>query len=64
MGFTNESFIEELMWSAFEQDRAVELAELAGSYILKERLSRYEAYEKAFYELGLKHKPDSNINHL
>jgi len=58
MGFTNESFIEELMWVAFEQNRAIELAELAGSYILKERLSRYKAYERAFYELGLKHKPD------
>lgn len=58
MSVTNEEFIEELMWLAFEQDQAVELAEMAGSLILKENLSRYAAYEKAFYELGLKHKPE------
>lgn len=58
MSVTNEQFIEELMWLAFEQDQAVELAELAGSLILKEGVSRHDAYEKAFHELGLKHKSD------
>ena len=50
---SNEEFIEELLWTAYQKDLGVELAELVGTKIKQENLTRLEAYEKAYYELGL-----------
>lgn len=57
---SNEDLVEELMWTAYEQNKGIELAELAADKIKYERLSRVEAYEKAFTELGLKHKDETH----
>lgn len=50
---TTETSIREMMWTAFINDVGIELSELAGSFILKEGLTRIEAYKKAFSQLGL-----------
>lgn len=52
---SNEAFIEELLWIAYQKDLGIQLAELAGNKQRKDGLDRYEAYQKAFYELGLTH---------
>jgi hypothetical protein len=52
---SNEDLIEELLWIAYQKDLGIQLAELAGSKQKKDGLDRYDAYEKAFYELGLTH---------
>lgn len=53
MSVSNEEIIEEIMWIAFEQDKAVELVEIASSYLLKEKTDRVTAYENAFRDLKL-----------
>jgi hypothetical protein len=53
MSVQNEELLEELMWIAYEKDMGIELVELAGKYIMTEKLHRLDAYEKAFNELGL-----------
>ncbi len=53
MSIQNEEILEELMWIAYENDKAIELVELAGSFIMKDGFSRIQAYERAFNELGL-----------
>lgn len=50
---SNEEIVEELLWKAFELGLGTQLAELAGSILLKEKITRIEAYEKAYRELGL-----------
>lgn len=54
MSITNEEIIEEIMWVAYESDKAIELVELASGYIMREGLQRMDAYERAFRELDLK----------
>lgn len=50
---TDKDLIGEMLWIAFKNGVGVELAEAAGYYIQNEKLSRLEAYEKAFKELEL-----------
>jgi hypothetical protein len=50
----NKDLIEEMLWVAFKNGVGVELAEAAGQYIRIEKLTRLEAYTKAFAELNLK----------
>ena len=50
---SNEDIVEELMWSAYEQGKGIELAELAADKVRYQQLNRHEAYEQAFRELGL-----------
>lgn len=54
MSITNEEIIEEIMWIAYEGNKAIELVELASNYMMREGLQRMDAYEKAFRELDLK----------
>lgn len=49
-----DEIIGEMLWLAFQAGFGVELAEAAGSYIKNEKLTRVEAYEKAFNDLKLK----------
>jgi len=50
----DDDLIGEMLWIAFKNDVGVELAESAGLYIKKEKLTRLEAYKRAFTELNLK----------
>ena len=51
---TDKDLIGEMLWIAFKNGVGVELAEAAGHYIQTEKLTRIEAYTKAFAELNLK----------
>lgn len=53
---TNEEIIEELLWVAYQKGLGVQLAELAGTKIRESGLSRMDAYEEAYRELGLQHQ--------
>ena len=48
-----DKLIDEMLWIAFQNGVGIELAEAAGSYIRTHKVSRLEAYEKAFNDLNL-----------
>lgn len=50
---SNEEFIEELLWSAYQKDKGIQLAERAGELLKDSKIDRMLAYEKAYKELGL-----------
>jgi hypothetical protein len=51
---TDEDLIDEMLWIAFKEGVGIELAEAAGHYIQSEKLTRKQAYDKAFQKLDLK----------
>lgn len=53
---SNEDLIEEMLWNAYKQGKGILLAEMAGMLMLKEKLSRMKAYEKAYTSLDLEIK--------
>lgn len=55
---SNEKIIEELLWNAYKEGLGIQLAELAGVKMKQESVTRLEAYEKAYIELGLELKND------
>lgn len=50
----DEGLIIEMMWIAFRNGKGIELAEAAGTYIHHHKVSKLDAYKKAFSNLGLK----------
>jgi hypothetical protein len=50
---SNEDLIEEMLWTAYQHDKGIQLAEMAGTLILKEKIGRMKAYEKAYHNLKL-----------
>lgn len=50
----DKDLIDEMLWIAFKNGVGIELAEAAGTHIREEKLTRLEAYTKAFTELELK----------
>lgn len=50
---SNDDLIEEMLWTAYKQGKGILLAEMAGMFMLKEKLSRIKAYEKAYHNLEL-----------